>query len=119
MPDTSRPYRRALDSRGGVAWRPARDGAVLSAAEKRTLRVLADEVADRAVPATGAGGRQLPWDIEFGFVDGELTLFQIRPLVERGQARADALLATLLPRAADTAPRVELSAPPMTGDDAR
>ena len=27
-----------------------------------------------------------PWDIEFGFVDGELTLFQIRPLVEKAGA---------------------------------
>ncbi|MDX1433078.1 MAG: PEP/pyruvate-binding domain-containing protein, partial [Gammaproteobacteria bacterium] len=113
------PYRRALDPRGGVTWRPADDGAVLSAAEKDRLRALADEVTERAVPATDAGGRRLPWDIEFGFVDGELTLFQIRPLVERGQARADALLATLLPQAAAAAPRVELSAPPRGGDHAR
>lgn len=108
------PYRRALDPAGGVVWRPASDGAVLSLAEKNQLRALAEEVALKAEPALSPEKQALPWDIEFGFVDGELTLFQIRPLIERGQARADRILSSLLPSNTDRAISVDLSAVPST-----
>ena len=107
------PYRRSLSPGGGIAWRPAADGPVLTADEKAKLRALADEVAKKAQPVAGADGHYLPWDIEFGFVDGELTLFQIRPLVERGQVKADRLLARLLPSATERISRVELAAAPL------
>ena len=107
------PYRRSLSPDGGIAWQAAADGPVLTAAEKAELRALADEVARKAQPIAGADGHYLPWDIEFGFVDGELTLFQIRPLVERGQVTADRLLARLLPSAVERKSRVELTAAPL------
>ncbi len=94
------PYRRRLRETGGVEWVPAAAGAVLTADEQESLRDLAAEVAARLEAETGADGRALPWDIEFGFVDGRLQLFQIRPLVERGSARADRALAALSPRPA-------------------
>jgi hypothetical protein len=64
-------------------------------------------------------GQQRPWDIEFGFVGGELTLFQIRPLVEKGQARADWAVRALLSDSAGQQPRaqsaaVQLNAAPAT-----
>lgn len=96
------PYRRRLRSTGGVEWVPAEAGAVLTADEREALRDLAAEVAERLEPEVGMDGQPLPWDIEFGFVDSKLQLFQIRPLVERGSARADRALAALSPRA--TAP---------------
>ncbi len=106
------PYRRALNPAGGVVWLPASDGAVLRSAEKNQLRALAEEVAVKAEPARNPQGQALPWDIEFGFVDGELTLFQIRPLIERGQARADRMLSSLLPSKINRAISVDLAAAP-------
>ncbi len=90
------PYRRRLTPGGGVDWVPAPAGRVLTDADQSALRRLAAEVEEKLAPATGADGRPLPWDIEFGFVDGELTLFQIRPLVERGQLKADRILEPLV-----------------------
>ena len=40
------------------------------------------------------GGR-LPADIEFGFLDGKLMLFQIRPFLESPRARSSSLLQSL------------------------
>lgn len=82
------PFRRALSVQGGIDWRPAADGAVLTADEKRQLRELAVEVTRKYKPVFGPDEKAMPWDIEFGFVDGKLALFQIRPLVERGYVRA-------------------------------
>ena len=42
-------------------------------------------------------GSAVPWDVEFGFAGGDLVLFQIRPLVAKGAARADMVLRTLAP----------------------
>jgi hypothetical protein len=102
------PYRRRLRETGGVEWVPAAAGAVLSPAEQAALRDLAAEVAARLEPETGVDGRELPWDIEFGFVGGKLQLFQIRPLVERGSARADRALEVLAPRPAAAVESVPL-----------
>jgi hypothetical protein len=103
------PYRRRLRETGGVEWVPAAAGAVLTASEQAALRGLAAEVAARLEPEVGADGRPLAWDIEFGFVAGKLELFQIRPLVERGGARADRALAVLAPRTEAIAVSVPLS----------
>ena len=83
------PYRRRLSTDDGIAWEPAPMGSVLAAAEIEALRRLAAEATARYEPVLDSRGLPRPWDIEFGFVDGELTLFQIRPLVERGALRAD------------------------------
>lgn len=91
-------YRRRLRAGGGLTLEPASDGAVLSERDKEALRALAREVAERYVPVLDADGLARPWDIEYGFVDGELTLFQIRPLVERGPQLADRVVAALVPR---------------------
>jgi len=98
------PFQRYLDDGGGVYWQRAPSGPVLTAAEKQALRALADEVGSKYQAVQNADGEALPWDIEFGFVAGELTLFQIRPLIERGQRRADrALLDAIGPAAAAVA----------------
>ncbi|MCB1685291.1 MAG: hypothetical protein KDI31_12420 [Pseudomonadales bacterium] len=89
LSEAKAPLRRYLADAGGVGWARAPSGAVLTPQEKAVLRVLASEVTDAYRPMTDPEGRELPWDIEFGFVSGELTLFQIRPLIERGQRRAD------------------------------
>ncbi len=93
------PYRRRLAETGGVAWAAAPAGPVLTVAEVEELRALAGEVAKKYAPVLDENGRARPWDIEFGFVADELTLFQIRPLVERSTRSADAVIARLLPPA--------------------
>jgi len=89
-------YARRLAPAGGLALVPASDGAVLTASDKAALRELADDVQRLYTPVLDANGRPRPWDIEYGFVGGELTLFQIRPLVERGPQLADRVVATLV-----------------------
>jgi phosphoenolpyruvate synthase/pyruvate phosphate dikinase len=97
-------YQRKLGQAGGIAWSPANDGRVLTAEEKRALRELAREVHERYKPVFDENGVRRPWDIEFGFVGGELTLFQIRPLVERGQQLADRVVRALVPGIDSTLP---------------
>ena len=86
------PYRRSLSPAGGVDWQPAPAGRVLDAGEIELLRQLAVEVGHKYGTVVDEAGNPRPWDIEFGFVEGELTLFQIRPLVERGAGSADRML---------------------------
>jgi phosphoenolpyruvate synthase/pyruvate phosphate dikinase len=92
------PYGRRLNPAGGLDLVPVGDGAVLTPDDKTALRELAAAVLEKYTPALDADGKARPWDIEFGFVDGELTLFQIRPLVERGQQLADRVVAELVPQ---------------------
>ncbi|HMB74185.1 MAG TPA: PEP/pyruvate-binding domain-containing protein, partial [Gammaproteobacteria bacterium] len=106
------PYARRLAPGGGLDFVSAIDGAVLSGPEKAALRELAGDVERLYRPVLDANGRPRPWDIEYGFVDGELTLFQIRPLVERGPQLADRVVAALL------AP-VDVEAPANIALDAR
>ncbi|MCA9751762.1 MAG: hypothetical protein KC591_06190, partial [Gemmatimonadetes bacterium] len=86
------PYRRQLRDSGGIEWVPAPAGRVLTDAECDLLRAMVDRIGETFAAAEGAGGRPRPWDVEFGFLNGELTLFQIRPLVERGQETADTVV---------------------------
>ena len=86
------PYRRKLAIKGGVDWVPAADGSVLTQDEIQLLRKLADEVEEKYTPVFDEFKRKRPWDIEFGFVDGKLSLFQIRPLVEKNTQRADLVM---------------------------
>jgi hypothetical protein len=87
----------------------------LQADEIQQLRELAAEVNMKYASVVDDTGMPRPWDIEFGFVDGALTLFQIRPLVEKTSRNADALLNRLRP---DLAPppgniAVRLDQPPV------
>jgi phosphoenolpyruvate synthase/pyruvate phosphate dikinase len=91
------PYQRKLSPTGGIDWVPAEAGPVLEPGELEALRQLAAEVNEKYAPVYDETGAARPWDIEFGFIDGELTLFQIRPLVERGTRDADSVLRRLQP----------------------
>lgn len=106
------PYRRSLAAGGGVEWLPAASGAVLTTAEQEQLRALAVEAQARLTPELGADGKPLPWDIEFGFVAGELTLFQVRPLVARGAVAADRVVAALIPPLPPATKGIPLDQPP-------
>jgi hypothetical protein len=105
------PWKRRLGEAGGVVWAPAAAGPVLTPGERDEVRRLAAEARERLAPAPGPDGRPLPWDIELGFVDGRLWLFQVRPLVERGSERAARAVAALVPPPGDRVERVDLTLP--------
>ena len=105
------PYQRRLRPAGGVEWVPAAAGRVLSEDEIAAVVQLAGEVRERLAPAAGPDGHPLPWDVELGFVAGQPKLFQIRPLVERGQVLADRLVGMSVTTTQAAAPSVRLDAP--------
>ena len=111
------PYQRELNDKGGVSWIPAPSGRVLTPTDIEQLQELATEVGKKYAPVFDESGKQRPWDIEFGFVDDELTLFQIRPLVEKNTVRANSVIKSLMTGAkvhSDLAGNVNLSAMPLT-----
>ncbi|MEZ5542310.1 MAG: PEP/pyruvate-binding domain-containing protein [Pseudomonadota bacterium] len=72
---------------GGMRKVPASGRAqVLEAGELMQLRTLADDIERRFPLPAMPGGAAPPADIEFGFRDGHLALFQIRPFVESQRA---------------------------------
>jgi hypothetical protein len=74
-------YRKVCDPKGGFAFLPPIGGDyVLTRAEILKVRDLIEEVKQKYPPEMASDGKPLPWDIEFGFENGELRLFQIRPL---------------------------------------
>jgi hypothetical protein len=90
------PYQRILSDVSGIEWRPANAGSVLTTDEIEVLSQLTVDVIKKYPPIYTSEGEALPWDIEFGFVGNKLSLFQIRPLVERGSLLADRFLKMIL-----------------------
>jgi phosphoenolpyruvate synthase/pyruvate phosphate dikinase len=89
-------YRKVPLPKGGFTKEPASGSDyVLTEAEIARLRRLSGEVKAKLKTAKDDGGADLPWDIEFGFEDGELRLFQIRPLVRYREARTLEALGSL------------------------
>ncbi len=81
---------------GGVEPVPASGSEyVLTQEEIARLKALVQELDDRFEPEVDSHGRPLPWDVEFGFLAGELLLFQIRPLASDPATRSVAGLVEL------------------------
>lgn len=66
--------------------------AVLSREEIGHLMELAAVLPQRFPLIQDAQGRPAPADVEFGFVQGRLVLFQVRPFLESTRARQSAFL---------------------------
>lgn len=98
--------RRVLLDQGGSALVPSkRPGqALLLAGEVEQLKQLALAIPKRMAEFAAAdSGAVAAADVEFGFSDGELWLFQIRPLVENKRANRDQFLNSLDAATAATA----------------
>jgi len=108
-----------MEGRGGIARVPTSGSdRVLLPHEIARLVDLVGEVENRYAPESDPEGRPLPWDVEFGFLDGHLWLFQIRPLVSSSPTHRLASLAALDRSAHESANRtVDLDAPPSRGGD--
>jgi phosphoenolpyruvate synthase/pyruvate phosphate dikinase len=90
------PWRRMPSPGGGIETLPVSDDeAVLRPAEIRQLIRFAKELPLRFAPITDAAGKPAPADIEFGFLDGKLQLFQLRPFLESRQARGSTYLSRM------------------------
>ena len=87
------PRRRVLKSTGGVD-KELVEGSetVLKLVEIRQLISLAQDLPQRYPSILDAGENPAPADIEFGFVNSKLQLFQIRPFLESLQARSNEYL---------------------------
>ena len=90
------PWRRNPSPSGGVDKLPVSgDEAVLHPDEIRQLIRFANELPQRFPPITDDQGNPAPADIEFGFLDGKLRLFQLRPFLESRKARGSTYLSEM------------------------
>jgi phosphoenolpyruvate synthase/pyruvate phosphate dikinase len=69
---------------------------ILKAKNLQSLRALAEEV-KRIIPNTPGIDSKGPFDIELGFKDDQIWLFQIRPFVENKNAKGSAYLKSITP----------------------
>jgi phosphoenolpyruvate synthase/pyruvate phosphate dikinase len=87
------PYKRVLLKEGGISKVPVDNGeAVLRPDEIARLIEFAGTVPQRFPMLQNVQGQAVPADIEFGFCNGRLALFQIRPFLESARARQNILL---------------------------
>ena len=77
------PYCRRIEANGGLRWEPAPSGAVLTGDEQEQLRGCLENLSSK-LPEELRSAEAL--DIEFGFHQGKLVLFQMRPLETKCEA---------------------------------
>lgn len=82
------PLRRVPNPEGGLYFLPASGSdTVLQPAEIRKLIEFSINLPKKFPAIVDEEGSPAPADVEFGFLNGELRLFQIRPFLESKQAR--------------------------------
>ncbi|RLA51590.1 MAG: hypothetical protein DRR42_09950 [Gammaproteobacteria bacterium] len=90
------PWRRNPSAAGGVDKLPVSgDESVLQPNEIKQLIEFTRELPQRFPPITDDQGNPAPADIEFGFLDGKLHLFQLRPFLESRKARGSEYLSKM------------------------
>ncbi len=93
LSSATEPYKRVLLKEGGVSKIPVDGGeAVLSPQEIERLIKFAGSLPDRFPMLQNAQGQTAPADIEFGFYNDRLVLFQIRPFLDNPRARQNIFL---------------------------
>ena len=87
-----------LPSEGGVRKLATRlNHPILNESALKKLEKMAEEIREK-LPGTPGIETRGPFDVELGFKDGELRLFQVRPYVENRQAQASGFLRSLDPK---------------------
>ncbi|TAJ92230.1 MAG: phosphoenolpyruvate synthase [Gammaproteobacteria bacterium] len=114
LAEAATPWRRAANPAGGITReRVSGSHTILQPAEAAQLVDLVRSLPERFPPITDDLGQPAPADVEFGFVAGELRLFQIRPYLESRRARNSASLSAIDNGLADAAAiRVDLAQAP-------
>ncbi|MGB3800497.1 MAG: phosphoenolpyruvate synthase, partial [Lewinella sp.] len=95
-PARERMHRRLPVTGGSVMVPAAFDMRVLSERNLRDLYALGQEV-ERIMPKADGMTEQGPFDVELGFQDDKIWLFQIRPFVENSQAQSSEYLQSIAP----------------------
>jgi len=96
-------WRRVLDPSGGLRLLPASGSdTVLQPAEIDQLIAFARSLPENFPAIIDDEGHPAPADVEFGFVGGDLRLFQLRPFLESKAARGIRYLQEMEARLADT-----------------
>jgi rifampicin phosphotransferase len=93
MAEATEPLKRILLPQGGISKVPASgNDTLLQPEEIDQLRELAISLPERFPSLRDPSGHVIPADVEFGFLNHRLVLFQIRPFVENSQARKNSIL---------------------------
>jgi hypothetical protein len=97
------PTYRTLPTTGGTgSLRTTFENRILNGQKLYALRLMAGDL-KRKLPGTPGVESQGPFDIELGFKDGKIYLFQVRPFVENKNALSSDYLESITPKiAADT-----------------
>jgi hypothetical protein len=95
-PARERLYRQLPDTGGSRMLTATFDRPVLSPENLVDLYVLGQEV-ERVMPSASGMPNDGPYDVELGFQDDKIWLFQIRPFVENTRAQASEYLQTISP----------------------
>ncbi len=98
------PWRRVLNPKGGLTFLPTSGSdTVLQPAEIAQLIDFARHLPEKFPAITDDDGHPAPADVEFGFLNGDLRLFQLRPFLESKMAKSIAYLQQMDSRLKDTA----------------
>jgi len=90
------PWRRIPDPAGGILKLPTSGSdTVLYPQEIVRLIEFAQNLPERFPPITDDAGKPAPADVEFGFLDGQLRLFQLRPFLDSRAANGSVYLQSL------------------------
>ncbi len=96
MAQATATYRRKPAPQGGIEKLPVSGSdTVLLPDEIAQLIKLSKELPKRFPAIVDDQGNPVPADIEFGFVDGKLKLFQLRPFLESKRAQGSAFLSQM------------------------
>jgi hypothetical protein len=96
------PWRRLLDPDGGITkvFSSGTDE-VLTPGDIAQLIEFAHSLPRRFPPITDDAGHPAPADVEFGFLDGRLRLFQLRPFLDSASVAGNSYLQQMDERAGD------------------
>jgi rifampicin phosphotransferase len=96
LSQAAEPFKNVLLPGGGMAKLPASGTqAVLTEPEIEQLIAFSRALPERFPKLQDAEGRGVPADVEFGFLQGRMALFQIRPFLESIRARTNRYLLSL------------------------
>ena len=97
------PWRRVPNPKGGLTMLPSSGSdTVLQPAEIDQVIDFAQHLPDKFPAITDDEGNSAPADVEFGFVNGDLRLFQLRPFLDSKMAKGIGYLQQMDARLANT-----------------
>ena len=89
-------YIRLPDNGGTKKYTTTFESPILNARNIKDIRTLASKIRETMVQHSNSPNQA--YDVEFGFKDDKLWLFQIRPFVENKQAKSSEYLASISPK---------------------